>query len=204
MSIRIDKLKFGFVHIPKNGGTSIRTWIYDTLGRINVTEVGFHSTLPELELPSDFKSIAIIRNPWDRMVSYYSFCKILQNRNILNQPGPKLYGIPQPYPDFETFLSNVHNVYFEPSIEVKGRHPFWFTPVTPQSVWIHKDPTILIRYEELEKGFKQIQTLANNYKPIPKLNQSIHKPYRDYYNDKTKSIVEKLFAIDIERWKYTF
>ncbi len=205
MSLIVNSLKLGFVHIPKNCGTSFRIWLMSSGQAPEITQVGHHSTLVELTLPEDYTSVAIIRNPWDRIVSYYHFCKHLIDIDSHSNGGAAVRGIQLPYPSFESWLDNIHNVYFVPGRSHDGlRHPFWFTPSTPQSVWIHKDPTILIRHENLAEGIDRVMEATGISKPFPKLNTTNHEHYTEYYNDRTRKIVEKMFALDIDRWGYTF
>jgi len=87
--------KFIFVHIPKTGGTSLALalegramkddiLIGDTpkaqrrkarLKRLGAPgRVWKHSTLADMDGvvdPADFFVVTLVRNPWDRMVSYY-------------------------------------------------------------------------------------------------------------------------------------
>ena len=206
MSIIVNNIKLGFVHIPKNCGTSITRWLLSHRAPLDISDLGLHSTLAELRLPADYRSVAVIRNPWDRMVSFYHFSKhLIDVRRTTNPNAAEVRGIPEPYPDFEQWLEIANGVHYVASKMLPGeRQPFWFTPTTPQTVWLHTDPTLLIRYENLDEGFSRLQELVGCDTPLPKLNTTEHKHYTEYYNDRTRAIVAKMFALDIERWNYTF
>lgn len=205
MSIIVNNIKLGFVHIPKNCGTSITRWLLSHRAPLDITDVGMHCTLAELPLPENYKTVAVIRNPWDRMVSFYHFCKHLIDVRASNPKAAQVRGIPEPFPDFEGWLEIAGGVHFVAFTTLPGlRQPFWFTPTTPQTIWLHTDPTLLIRYENLGEGFSRLQELAGSDIPLPKLNTTDHKHYTEYYNDRTRAIVAKMFALDIERWNYSF
>ena len=63
-----DDLQCCFIHIPKTAGTSIGKLLLDDL---NAYDNKCHLTLqPYLRYP-DYYKFTFIRNPWDRIVSYY-------------------------------------------------------------------------------------------------------------------------------------
>ena len=72
----IDKEKLIFIHIPKNAGTSITS--YFSTQRINQPRK--HASIEEIKsgFPTEYeayKKFAIVRNPYDRMVSYFFYLK---------------------------------------------------------------------------------------------------------------------------------
>lgn len=82
--------KFIFVHIPKTAGTSImrslegiegnnRRWLantkHETLAQLNAN-IGARLSLKDRLLgqtPKDYFNFGFVRNPWDRMASFYQF-----------------------------------------------------------------------------------------------------------------------------------
>ena len=67
-----------FVHIPKNAGTAIIKWFseYKSFFKADPIFWGHHESLPMLRrtLPTN-KTFAVVRNPWDRLVSFYTFAR---------------------------------------------------------------------------------------------------------------------------------
>ena len=214
MSIIITgKYKIGFVHIPKTSGTSIRIWLRqhaETRNDASVLEIGYHSTLPEMQLPAGYTSVAVVRNPWDRMVSFYEFSKFCKEQNFEQGGGAILQGVPHEDMEFNEWMKYVHQYYYTTPRHAEflkykiERQPFWFTPLTPQTVWLPQDPTITIRFESLGVGYQKLHEIMKTSVKIPWIYKTIRKPYQEYYNDNSKKIVEKYFALDIERWNYSF
>lgn len=205
------KYKLGFVHIPKTSGTSLKNWFKRILAERNdatCTQVGYHSTLPEMQLPQDYRSVAVIRNPWDRMVSFYEFTKFCEERNFGEQGGAKLIGEPTKNMEFNEWMKYAHLYRYLYSVkknEVNERFPFWFTPITPQTIWLPQDPDILIRFENLREGYMKLHEIMETNIPIPHIFKTDKQgAYQDYYNDHSRELVAKYFALDIERWGYTF
>ena len=61
------------------------------------------------------------------------------------------------------------------------------------------------RYESLETDFEQIcARIGLGRIELPHLNKSTNKNYKDYYNERTKRIVEEWSKRDIETFGYEF
>ena len=77
----IDKYKTIFVHIPKNAGTSIKDFFNRDRGDklcIPLVKINKHDTIHQIklkvpELYSSFRKFAVVRNPYDRTLSWYSY-----------------------------------------------------------------------------------------------------------------------------------
>ena len=77
------KHKFIFVHIPKTGGTSIESLF---IRNAHIKDVpGKHHMVRNLdgELLKKYFAFTFVRNPWDRMVSYYKF-RIKRSLSMFN------------------------------------------------------------------------------------------------------------------------
>ena len=197
MSLYITgKKNITFVHIPKTAGTSILHWLENNRGnsdQIKWEEHPKHSTV--LENRSNNFSFAVVRNPWDRMVSWYFYLKVVAMRegsgwltlnNITTENFPK----------FDDWLLNLDNF--------KNPDGYWFTGLTEQHQWLDVPVDLLIRYEKLADGFTQIQNIFKCDRPLPFLYVSGHSKYQSYYNTTTRKFVEQRFERDIDLYKYTF
>ena len=203
--------KLGFVHIPKTSGTSLKQWFQAIVQQRNdaeIIEIGYHSTLPEMQLPADYTSVAVIRNPWDRMVSFYEFTKHCREQQVEKQGGAILMGEPSTDMDFNDWMLHAHKYYYVTPRHAEyasERQPFWFTPLTPQSIWLPQDPNILIKFEHLGEGYMKLHEIMKTNAKIPHFYKMEKQgSYQDYYNDHSRQLVAKYFALDIERWGYTF
>jgi hypothetical protein len=179
MTTLVENPNLIFIHIPKNGGSSVTRWLRENLYGVKgtVTHGGMQHIEQEFSHAVDYPSFAIVRNPWDRIVSSYFFKKKKEQIDCSFEDW--LYS----YPDSS---SN------------------WFTFKTPQVEWLEKSPTWILRFENLHTDFKQIQEYTNCSFPLEHKNATIHKDYKSYYTTKTKKYVEKLFEEDIYRFKYKF
>jgi hypothetical protein len=187
------QFNISFVHIPKTAGTSIGKWLYEHRANSNFEKWDDHPTLTTMlsGRQPDF-AFCVVRNPWDRIVSFYHF---LQNLDIVSAQ-PKLHAINNlnSWPSFEDWIQNIQ--YFKIFPE------FWFSVCTQQVDWI--DRCTILKYENLNNDFKIIQDYFNSNDSLPKLMVSEHTEYQKYYNTKTEKIIAKYFAEDIDYFKYKF
>ena len=79
----IEEHKTIFIHIPKNAGTSIETLFANNSFRIQPNK---HADIYEIKRKfknsyNNYKKFTIIRNPYDKMVSWYFYLKKNVNEN---------------------------------------------------------------------------------------------------------------------------
>jgi hypothetical protein len=177
--------KVTFIHIPKTAGASITRWYLKNILHISDIcnykyEIGEHLFLNEIENPAPI-TFAVIRNPWDRVVSMYSFIIKIHVKYC-----SKL--------TFEEFINKIIKTM------TFGNHKL----STPQIRWIEPGVTHLLRFENLDNDFKNIQDIFQCYEPLPFNNKSDHEHYRTYYNDETRRAVTEMFKEDIEAFGYEF
>lgn len=190
-----------FVHIPKTAGTSIGRWMIENKKNSEHNEWYKHPKLSDISKKNKNKFVfSVVRNPWDRMISAYHWLVNLKSpipniesteiQTIVNEANKRL-----DWSTFEKWLNISHKFVL---------WDFWFSPAESQTSWLDGKIDLIIKYENLDQEFKQIQDHFNCTYSLPRTLVGNHKNYREYYNDYTKKKVAKLFEKDIDRWKYTF
>jgi hypothetical protein len=191
-----------FIHIPKTGGNSIQNILktfseddivtfehhQDGIERFEVRNkqynINKHSAYTDYQqqiITSDFSLLfkfAVIRNPWDRLISYY----FSPHRNVSIWSR-------------EEFIELVHNV--KPI-----RHY-----ICPKNCKDKLDSHIdfLARFEFLEDDLVNISQIINiDFKNLPHRNKSIRRDYRSYYDDQLRKLVFNKFKEEIEFGNYQF
>jgi hypothetical protein len=165
----------------KDTASSGRLWkhsrITDIYGLVNQEQI------------EEYCIFTIVRNPWDRMVSYYHWLKAQSFDHAAIQIANNN--------DFSGFLAH-------PMIQSSLRNDATFNYVTDKQgidqCNLHlKMETLFADAQELGKslGFK----LAN----IPHDNRSDRgKDYTVYYTAESKNIIGDIFADDIKKFDYSF
>jgi hypothetical protein len=186
-----DSNKVAFVHIPKSAGSSVRK----ALGKWE--HAGIHLTASELSgLDKSrwerYLTIAIVRNPWDRMVSMYHYSRFNNSYKFEH----KAFRV-----CFEEWLIDLYcNHLFDGEIVHKKNWVQYFAH--DQLQWIENNQGNIIvdkviRYENLEEEwFKLFGTV------LPVVNKTEHQDYRLYYNDHLNLLISKAFSRDIEKFNY--
>lgn len=208
--------RYIFVHIPKTGGTALslalegRAMADDILigdtpkarrrrGRIkDVQSAGRlwkHSRLSDIdglvraqELP-DLFIFTLVRNPWDRLVSYYHWLR----EQRFDHPAVAL----SKALEFSDFLTH-------PQTAASVGAQDYVSYVTGQDGVERCD--LFARLEHLQADLAPLWThLGFDLMPLPHTNRSERRAdYRSYYSDAEAEIVARLCARDIARFGYCF
>nr|WP_309501538.1 sulfotransferase family 2 domain-containing protein [uncultured Roseovarius sp.] len=204
-----------FVHIPKTGGTAMalalegRAMKDDILigdtpkalrrrGRVKgVTAAGRlwkHSTLADIDGLVDMAQIAdaftftLVRNPWDRMVSYYHWLRVQRFDHPAVTLAQSL--------DFSAFLRHPQTVaafraspYGHYMTDAEGR----------------EQCRSYIRIEHLEADAAALWAHLGFSLQLGRANPSDRDPdYRRYYTDRDAVHLSDICAADIARFDYEF
>jgi Sulfotransferase family len=194
--------RFLFVHIPKTAGNSIqsvlRDYSEDELVALRSEQDGIerfglrnpkykikkHSTLAEYRAAlgeDEFRNLykfTCVRNPWDRMVSYY----FTPTQNTAAWDRKK----------FRKTISKVLSVADYLRLDKGDKDPFG-------------NADSIIRFENLADDFRAVcAALGISPTTLPRYNRSKREHYSRYYDDELRELVFARFAAEIERFGYTF
>ena len=204
--------RFLFIHVPKTGGNSIfqvlREYSQERIitpgphqdgierfGTANDTypTILKHSSLSEHQsaLPADvFRSLykfAILRNPWERMISWF----FSPHRQLPQKTRNTWHGADWNREWFTHFLGRRQTT----------RH---YTCL-PDSPTLSHDLDFLMRFEQLDEHFAEVcRRLDIPARPLPKYNQSTREHYSHYYDDELQVLVGQMFHEEIEFAGYRF
>jgi len=194
--------QFLFVHIPKTAGNSIQSILrdysedeivalrgeQDGIERFGLRNPNYkvrkHSTLVEYReaLGEDrfhrLYKFTCVRNPWDRMVSYY----FRPTRDLMSWNRK----------EFKKMILNVFSVADYLRLEEGENDPL-------------TNVDRIMRFETLAGDFRHVSAALDiPAAPLPRYNRSSREHYAKYYDDELRELVRKRFAPEIERFGYTF
>jgi len=178
-----------FIHQRKCAGTSIISafgvpskdkafHIYND-GTLSDDEVVGHWYARDRQV-RDYFVFAVVRNPWDRFISGWKYLAKTSNRPL----NEIFENLPRKGHDYRHLV--------RPQLD---------TLVDRDGKFV---PDFVIRYEKLSEGFDEVCRRLGVRLSLPHLNSGSHDPYWTYYQDRTRELVQKLFAKDIEFFGYRF
>lgn len=204
------KHNFLFIHIPKAAGSSITNslrpfaerpelllenrllrWIgvrQNLLGPYRRRMFVGHASAQQLRshlAPGGFEELfkfAFVRNPWDRLVSQYSFVRQSRthkwNRRVMQMD----------FPQFADFWTDNRRSQLHLLTDSQGE--------------------LLVDYvgyfESIREDFDEICRRIGLTVELPHKNRSAHKDYRSFYDDRLAEMVAQRRADEIARFGYTF
>lgn len=202
-----------FLHIPKTAGLSIRKWLGTYKGNSTMQIWEDHPPISFLQKQSSAFSFTVVRNPWERMVSFYFYIKNIfkiteVNKSLITQKNIKgIKYLMKTIKDINYLKSSVikNNLDFKEWLKyIQHCNEDWNLFITKQTDYIDSEIDLIIKYENLYEEFKAIQKYYGVACELTHENKSNHLNYRDYYDDETKYIVDCMFAKDIDKLKYVF
>jgi hypothetical protein len=194
--------RFLFVHIPKTAGNSIQTVLrhysedeivalraeQDGIERFGLRNPNYkikkHSTLAEYRAAlgearfRDLYKFTCVRNPWDRMVSYY-----FGTTPLVEAWDRK---------EFKRLILKAVSVAGYLRLDRDEADPFGNTDY-------------IIRFENLADDFRAVcARVGIPDAPLPQYNRSDREHYSNYYDAELRELIRKRFAPEIERFGYAF
>ena len=191
--ISFDK-KFIFIHINKTAGTSMEK----ALSKYGVRKLEPKDNL-EFELSykqsqhfnceeykkylgseyDDYFKFTVVRNPFDRIVSYYGGGAITNNLSFSDWVIERYQN--KNFKDFERMYSDYTH-------------------------WIGDDKIdFILRFENLSSDFEELKNKLNLECELGYFNVNRRRSdYKEYYDENTKNIIYNFFEREIENFNYKF
>jgi chondroitin 4-sulfotransferase 11 len=190
------------IHVPRTAGTSIKEALR-LPGRGHLPWQYYYLVFPE-QWDSYFK-FTVVRNPYDRVVSAYTYAKM--EKSYWHDNLKRI----TPHPDYELLSKTTFAECCGILRERRSllRHEAWY----PQHAWVAKKENgshslmvdLTLRHENLEDDFTVLcEKLGISTIRLPRVNPSNREKYRSYYTEETKNIIQEVYATDIELFKYEF
>ena len=178
--------KLIFIHIARTGGTSVETalvgkdwWRIDPETK-HISAKQAREIYGE-KIWNSYTKFSIVRNPWDRVASMWA---------------TKWWHKSSHVPENCTFEEFLENLKYHPHEKYAS---LFYHEI------LNEDIDYILRFESLKADFySMLNRLGYKTIRLPHKEKRRRKPYRDLYNEKTRSYVENLFKIDIERYGYSF
>lgn len=207
----IPVLRLMFIHIPKNAGTSFGTAVKPLKPQKNINNLPSHASASEIhksvpELWGHTEKAAIVRNPWDRLVSLWKYTthpKRINRETILHSD---FFELPVSLAQVERGRND-----FQYWLFTLCEHHGWriFGPPqtmsrTPQTWWLDDRVEHVFRFEDMGTILDFLQQRTNVPLVWPHRNATKHAHYRTYYNNHTYDYVTEHYHSDIRRFGYVF
>ena len=230
MLISTEK-KFLFIHIQKTAGSSLarllKSQAPDTRPFLGQHD---HALWTKKHLGSrwdEYYKFAFVRNPWDRLVSWYEMIRqdgrllpwykrvpyemIRQNgkafhwsQRFLQRKHYKPFWqyVLKNSTNFDEFLFNCTDIIND----VDGKRSFMYNQldyITNEKEEIIVD--FVGKYENLEHDVSIVlEALRLENRPLPYVNRSQHRHFSEYYTEETRNLVAERYSRDIEFFGYQF
>ncbi len=191
--ISYDK-KFIFVHINKTAGTSMEKALadYGIKKLEEKSDLKFelnynqsqHFNCDEYKkyLGSeydDYFKFTVVRNPFDRVVSYYYGGAIQKGLNFK-----------------DWVVDRYLNANYKDYIRMYSDYTHWFDK---------DEMNCVLKFENLDQDFIKLKETLDLNCELGKANVNKSRThYRDYYDDKTKDIIENHFEKELNTFQYKF
>ncbi|BDY13547.1 sulfotransferase family 2 domain-containing protein [Hydrogenimonas cancrithermarum] len=197
---RFDETRSIFIHIPKAGGISIIKSLYgDQAEGIGHRTYKHFKWIFGEENYNDYFKFTFVRNPFDRLLSAYSFLKKGGMNAMDKEFGETTL---KPYDTFEKFVMQ------------------WLTPENADS-WVHFIPqykylydenknlmvNFVGRFENFNEDYEKIRHKIGTGEKLKHLNKSKDKKGENYRDIYTPQMIEKVVSVykqDLKLFDYSF
>jgi hypothetical protein len=187
--------KFIFIKINRCAGSSMQTGIEEHFD--DLQEKG-HRSIRAFDVDYDkYFKFCFVRNPWDKMVSFYHFHK---RRRFDRLPDNSR-------PDFKTFIcKSMHDMTFP----MPNGQSTAGMRMSNQTEWLRDAAgeirmDFIGRFENLHADYATVCGKLNiPVTELPHKSKSRHDHYTSYYDDETAAIVASRFSDDLKILGYEY
>ena len=223
---------FVFIRIPKVAGASLNTALLpwnDSQGVAHVTAKQARDSDPEMW--DKCVSFTFVRNPWDRLVSWYSWqIQIGEKVNHLffeeyiNLLIKDEHNITRPTnirKNWDCFGSTnkkitvtnfhtpkqLHYIVDSENSKISPANDGCTEGYNPFETYYENQILVdhIFKYEDIDNEWEKCCDLLKiPHQPLPKEHESYHKHYTEHYTNETRDIIGNFYKDDIERLGYKF
>jgi hypothetical protein len=184
--------KLVFIHVQRTGGTSfsniLRQELVDDIETFSQHCNAMMVDADFFEKYSDYYKFGFTRNPWERILSWYSLIYMNDQKSMAEERIR-----------LEKFIE------YDLAADFTN-HSFYYNTL---DYFINKNGDLvadkIFRFENINN---EIRTIANQFKlnliETPVVNVTSPKDYREYYTDKSRTLIAQKCKKDIEYFNYTF
>jgi chondroitin 4-sulfotransferase 11 len=208
-----------FVHIPKTAGTSVEAALGMHGDKADIGIRPYFNQRPDAEhlyggnlqhmtaarlrtvLQDDVRfkryfKFAVVRNPWERLVSTcaWSDQKWVRGIELASAEFDRL--VRELYAAFRAAQASSRPLVLPPHLELQVSY------VRDERRQSMLDFTA--RYENLAADWEHIRARLGVNAALPVRMRSHHRPYQEYYNEETRSMVAEIYAEDARAFEYAF
>lgn len=192
--------KLVFWYVPKNACTSIKKLLADAQGLqySNPHDAPFDLASPDQAHQFDgYTQVAIVRNPFDRLVSCY--------RDKI-RPGVRDRGFPQGveytmtsygFHELMTFGAFANRIFTHPI-----DNPHWVaqTKLLPENKYLQ-----IVKFEEMGKALPEILFRHGIGGDLPHYNRSKRRgPYAELFDERLRAMAIDYYLDDLTNYDYAF
>jgi chondroitin 4-sulfotransferase 11 len=196
-----DRQRLVFVHIQKTGGSTVLRLLQARVPDIRYIAPKHAFAIrgkQKLGAWDEYFKFAFVRNPWDRLVSWYSM--ITTRPKVPNELWRYVHY------NSSNFTEFIHNC----TDEVKIKESLYFSFAYNQLDYVtDENGDLIVDFigqlenfgEDLRRVFGRI---GLDLEVVPQKNRSKHRHYSTFYTPETESIVRERFRRDIDYFGYEF
>ena len=182
-------LKAIFVHVERTGGVAVRKHLLQHEGNFERWPGTKHFTAEKTkelidnpEVWENYFKFAIVRNPYDRLVSWYCACR---QHPEWNSPIAKYF---QSLDCFDDIFKRTHTQILIPQYDIV------------------KGVNFIGRFENYNESMEHINRILgiNENLYVKFENSANHKPHRCYYNSFTRATLKKWLKKDFDYFGYEY